>query len=206
MRGESTILSRESVREYFQGLVAEARANQNVRVGDRTVVYLVELLAGFTDAGRLFGRDEDGTRHLEPLALILKRALEEDAAGRARELRRLGDVSLYLSGFFSDHLEGRTVDLRYYMQMGHLAYSSLARLLAGRRRDASGAGLYEELADQFTPLVDVLNEVSERLALSSQQGVLRLYERFLRTRSVRLARLLAAQGVAPALSRPGGIQ
>ena len=205
MRGESTILSRESVREYFQGLVAEARANQQVRVADRTEVYLVELLAGFTDAGRLWVRDEDGDLHLEPLALILKRALEEGGATRARELRRLGDVSLYLSGFFSDHLQGRLVDPSYYMQMGHLAYSNLARLLGGKR-DRSGEGLFAELADQFAPLVDVLNEVSERLALTSQQGVLRLYERFLRTGSARLARLLAAQGVAPSFSRPGGIQ
>jgi hypothetical protein len=205
MGGESTILSRESVREYFQGLVSEARANQHVRVGDRSLGYVVDLLAGFTDAGRLFSPDEDGVPGLEPLALILKRALEERGAGRARELRRLGDVSLYLSGFFSDHLERRIVDLRYYMQMGHLAYSSLAGLLTGRR-DVARARLFAELADQFAPLVDVLNEVSERLALSSQRGVLRIYERFLRTGSARLARLLAAQGMAPAFYRPGGVQ
>lgn len=205
MRGESTILSRESVREYFQGLVAEARVNQQVRVGDRIEVYLVELLAAFTDAGRLWAKDEDGDLHLEPLALILKRALEGGSSVRARELRRLGDVSLYLSGFFSDHLEGRLVDSSYYMQMGHLAYANLARLLGGKR-DRSGAGLFAELADQFSPLVDVLNEVSERLALTSQQGVLRLYERFLRTGSARLARLLASEGVAPVIARPRGIQ
>ncbi len=205
MQGEITFLSRESVREYFQGLVAEARANQHVRVEDPTEGYVVDLLAAFTDAGRLWTRDEEGNLHLEPLALILKRALEEGRAGRARELRRLGDVSLYLSGFFSDHLERRIVDLRYYRDMGHLAYSSLARLLAGRRGSAH-ARVFAELADQFAPLVDVLNEVSERLALSSQQGVLRLYERFLRTGSARLARLLAAQGVAPALVKPRGLQ
>jgi transcriptional regulator with XRE-family HTH domain len=204
MRGEGTLLSRESIRDYFQGLVAEARANQRVRVGDRPVVYLVDLLAAFADAGRLWSRDEDGPAYLEPLALVLARAIEAGGEGRARELRRLGDLSLYLAGFFADHLERRLGDLRYTMQMGHLAYSTLARLEGGRRGPPR-ASLFAELADQFASLVDVLNEVSERLALSSQQGVLRLYERYLRTGSVRLARLLAAQGVAP-VPRPGGVQ
>jgi len=51
-------------------------------------------------------------------------------------------------------------------------------------------------------LVDVLAEVSEHHALTSNTGVLRLYEKWLRTDSERLARMLHARGVLP--SRGGG--
>ena len=57
--------------------------------------------------------------------------------------------------------------------------------------------LWEELADKFRLLVDLLNEVSERTLASSDAGLVRLYERWLKTGSDRLASLLVRQGVVP---------
>ena len=45
---------------------------------------------------------------------------------RAR-LRYLGDFSLFTSGFFSDSLSRRAVDVDYYVSMGEFAYGSLGR-------------------------------------------------------------------------------
>lgn len=156
----------------------------------------------------MYVRDLDGGAQQESLAVILSRALEGERINQVRELRRLGDTSLYVSGFFADQFVRKTVDVDYYITMGHHAYSSLARILeSGRRGDRMFVGLYAELAEKFSSLVDLLNEISERLALTSQQGLLRLYERFLKTGSVRIARLLAAEGMVPALAgKPRGSQ
>jgi hypothetical protein len=54
-------------------------------------------------------------------------------------------------------------------------------------------------------LVDLLNEVSERTLHSTNVGLARLYERWLKTGSERLARLLAQQGIAP-FPRKGFVQ
>ena len=200
MRSEKVVTS-ASAREYFKDLLDRARESQGVLVGDGTEYYLVNLLAQFLESERLYRRDSDGSLREEPLALILKRALEQEGPERQKELRRLGDVSLYVSGFFSDHLEGKVVDVDYYVGMGQEAYGSLARMLeVGRGRDLGFASVFGELAEKFTQLVDLFNEVSERLALTSQQGLLRLYERFQRTGSTRLARLLAEQGMVPVLA------
>lgn len=193
--GEAGIVTGTSVQEFFKELISEARERQRVQVADVTEYYLVNLLSEFTEAERLFVRDADGTLREEPLALILARALEGQREQQVKALRRLGDTSLWVSGFFGDSLEPKVVDAGYYMSMGHLAYSSLARLLAA----GPIAGLYEELALKFGAIVDLLNEVSERVSLTSQQGLLRVYERFLKTGSSRLARLLAEQGMIPAL-------
>lgn len=195
MSSEAAILTETSVQEYFRELLGEARERQKVQVAEVTEYYLVNLLAQFTDVERLFDREPDGTLQQEPLALILARALEAGRDEQVRALRKLGDTSLYVTGFFFDSLEKKLVDARYYMAMGNLAYSSLARVDGGPL-----AGLYEELALKFGAIVDVLNEVSERLSLSSQQGVVRLYERFLKTGSARLAHILAEQGLIPALT------
>jgi hypothetical protein len=60
--------------------------------------------------------------------------------------------------------------------------------------------VFDELSDKFTTFVDVLGEVSERTSLSSNSDVLRLYERWLRTRSRRSGDLLAARGIVPNVS------
>ena len=199
MAGDADILTGKSLPEFFKELLGEARERQRLKVDDQTEFYLVNLLSEFVDPEKAWNREEDGKLRQEPLALLLTRALEAEArAEQAAALRRIGDTSLWVTGFFSDSLEPRVVDARYYMSMGHLAYSSLARL---QSRQPIG-GLYEELAEKFGSIVDLLNEVSERVTLTSQQGVLRLYERFLKTGSVRLARLLAEEGVIPPLGRP----
>ena len=59
------------------------------------------------------------------------------------------------------------------------------------------AGFLSMVRQQRGAFVDVLGEVSERTSLSSNSDVLRLYERWLRTRSRRSGDLLAARGIVP---------
>lgn len=198
--GQATIAPAASVREFFQEMLDSAMTRQRIDVAEETGVYLVELLSAFTNAERLFVRDEDGHLGQEPLAFILKRAIEAPREERVRHLRRLGDTALYVSGFFSDSLAGKLVDVDYYARMGGRAYDALS--------DMTGPGarlVFNELATKFLRIVDIFNEISERSAITSNKGLLRLYERYARTGSERLRLLLADKGVI-ALRMPEGIQ
>lgn len=88
--------------------------------------------------------------------------------------------------------------------MGQHAYAQLSGILGARRQRALGE-LYAELAANFDRMVDLLNEIAERLALGTERGLLRLYERFLRTGSARAARLLAEEGLFPTW-KPAGVK
>jgi hypothetical protein len=99
---------------------------------------------------------------------------------------------LFVSGFFSDSLNRRLVDVDYYIQLGECAYGSLARTGDGTLND-----VFDELSANFPAFVDVLTEVSERTALTSDADVLRLYERWLRTGSRRSGDLLVKRGIVP---------
>jgi hypothetical protein len=175
----------ESPTEYFRELVESAVAHQHLAIRDLTSFYVVNLLAGFT---HLDGSRSDD----EPLGVRLVAALQTGGAARREGLRKVGDLSLFISGFFSDSLNRRLVDVDYYIQLGERAYGSLAR-----RGDPAFAEVYDELAEKFTAMVDVLTEVSERTALTSDRDVLRLYERWVRTRSRRSGELLASRGIVP---------
>ncbi len=187
----------KSAREWFREAVGETLAHRNLRVQEVTEFYLVDLLASFLGRERLFVEDQDGTVRAEPLAMILLRALEKSRAERVRELRRLGDTALYVSGFFGDSLARSVAGVDYYIAMGERAYGALA--------DGAGQGqddLFAELAGRFEQFVDVFAEIAELSNLRSDRGLVRLYERWLTTRSARVAERLRERGVA-LFSGPG---
>lgn len=174
--------------EYFKDLVESAVARQRLEVGSLTSYYLVNLLCGFV---RL-ERNGAATLDDEPLALRLAQALESGGVEQRARLRSLGDLSLFVSGFFSDSLNRKPVDVDYYVSMGEYAYGSLSRF-----EEASLASIFGELASKFCSMADVLADVSERSALTSNADLLRLYERWLRTGSRRDSQLLVEQGIVP---------
>ncbi len=175
----------ESPTEFFRELVETAMQNQRVSAHELTSFYVVNLLAGFVHG------DPHGDVD-EPLGPRFARALQTAGVAQRDGLRRVGDQSLFISGFFSDSLNRSLVDVDYYIQLGECAYRSLAR-----RGDRTFSDVFDELSDKFTTFVDVLGEVSERTSLSSNSDVLRLYEKWLRTRSRRSGDLLAKKGIVP---------
>ena len=192
---EASILSSESIHQFFKDLLAKAIENQRARVQPFTELYLVNLLAEYLMSEALYVQGEDGKWQQKPLAFLLKEALEEPGPARVQMLRRLGDTSLFVSGFFPDSLSRRSnlVDVDYYIAMGGRAYDAVGMVAARHAR--SEKTLWDELSEKFRLLVDLLNEVSERTLASTNAGLVRLYERWMKTGSARLATTLAAQGV-----------
>jgi len=163
---------------------------------DQTQHYVVNLLTLFSRAEAL--NANDGTsRGPKPLALMLKDAVDAPTeAERSHHLQRLGDVSLFVAGFFARSFARRLVDVDYHIAMGGRAYGALAdRLRNGRRSVLSQ--VFAELAGKFQPLVDALNEISEAGHSHTQADVLRFYEIWLKTGSPRARRILAGLGVEP---------
>lgn len=179
------LMHKESPTEYFRELVESALQHQHVAVRDLTSFYVVNLLAGFVH------RDQPGIGDEEALGIRLMRALQAGGTAQRDGLRRVGDTSLFVSGFFSDSLNRGLVDIDYYMQLGERAYGSLAR------RDEALGDVFDELAEKFGALVDVLAEVSEHTALTNGSDVMRLYEKWLRTGSRRSGDKLVARGILP---------
>ena len=175
----------ESPTEFFRELVESAMQNQRVSAHELTSFYVVNLLAGFVHGDVHADGDQ-------PLGPRLARALQTAGIAQRDDLRSVGDQSLFISGFFADSLNRSLVDVDYYIQLGESAYRSLAR-----HGDRTLGDVFDELSDKFTTFVDVLGEVSERTSISSNAGVLRLYERWLRTGSRRSGDLLVARGIVP---------
>jgi hypothetical protein len=188
----SDIVFGKTAQEYFREVISDALAHRRIRIQEATEFYLVNLLAGHLRGERLFTANEDGTQRPEPLAFILKRALEGGREERWRNLKRLGDTSLFVSGFFGDSLARSLVDVEYYIAMGERAYDALSEAPPAPGLEQ----LFAELAERFPHFVDLFAEIAEMSDLRSNRGLVRLYERFLQTGSERVAERLRERGVA----------
>jgi len=196
------LLSAQSIHDFFRELLSLAMENQRARVQHATELYLANLLSGFLGTESLLVREDDGTLQRQPLALLLKEALEGEGPARARALRRLGDTSLFVSGMFADSLSASLVDVDYAIAMGTRAYDALGEVAA--RHGRGERSLWDELSEKFSQLVEVLNEVSERTLASTNAGLLRIYEKWIKTGSPRVATLLSQHGMPAVLAVPKG--
>src|SRR5690349_7249267 len=137
------LLHRESPTEFFRDLVESALQHQHVNVRQHTSYYVVNLLAGFVH------HTQSGMADDEALGVRFVRALQSGGAAQRDGLKRVGDTSLFVSGFFSDSLNRRLVDIDYYMQLGERAYGSLAHT------DEPWSDVFDELAEKFGAMVGV---------------------------------------------------
>jgi hypothetical protein len=178
-----------SVDEYFHEVVTDALSAVDLDASEPAGWYLVGLLADFTRA-----RLTD-----EPLGIKLAQPVE-DPGERVRNLKQVGDTSLYVAGFFAESLTRSLVDVDYYVGLGQNAYAQLARQLGTGK---SISDVYEELAANFPQFVDVLGMVRKRVSiaeLNQTTDISRLYEIWLRTRDAWIEKKLKAAGV---LIEPG---
>jgi hypothetical protein len=190
----ATVITVTSLREYFREALHGALVHQHVAVEGETEQYVVNLLTLFARAEHVHG-GEPGTR-FPPLARLFAQAADSAGEARAHALQRLGDLSLFLAGFFAHGFARSLVDIDYHVAMGGRAYGALAESLARGRRRVLGQ-VYAELASKFMPMVDALSEVSDSGRVYSGADILRFYEIWLHTGSQRARAQLGKLGVQP---------
>jgi hypothetical protein len=185
------IVAHPNLAEFFEEAVQESLQACRVEATPPTASYLVMVLEDFTKPDRT---KETLDR---PLSLLLDEALHAPIGERFERLRTLGDGVLYASGFFGDHFQRRGVSAGYLYGIGTRAYGNASAML-GATDD--GLDVFGELARKFDVFAGVFADVADQTAAMSaagSTGVLKLYERWLRTGSERIAEALNERGLSP---------
>jgi hypothetical protein len=172
-----------SAEGYFAELVKKGMEVRKVSADPAVEFYLVKLLNHYLDAKNLFEEPavEKGKK-AKTLAELYLLAQNSEPSIKIDLLKKLGDRSLYISGFFGDSLERKLVDVDYYAEMGGVAYGSLAQYA-----QEPVAQVYSVFSKRFVEFVDVLTYISHSAQVQNDQNILRLYDRYIKTGS-KLAR------------------
>lgn len=182
----------KSSREFFAELVNDALKTRNIAVHPAVAGYLADLLNSYVVTDKLFDEeDNSGRKTRETLAEMFLKAGNSDFQTRLELLKKLGDTSLYVSGFFGDSLQRKLVDIDYYVEMGGSAYASLA----GAVREDAYAKIYREFAIRFVDFVDALSYIRNRTTHTPQSNLLRLFDVYLQTGSKLAQEQISEQGI-----------
>lgn len=191
----SSIVEAPNVESFFHESITDSVSSQNVDVCDETVVYMTQLLTHYVRSEELFEKDEDGVQ-VKPLAVLYcQAAAASDHHARRDRLKKLGDLALFVSGWFARSLDRRRVGLNYYIQMGESAYDSLSESCGESVRERVFAQIFQDLALNFAELRDVISEIHMTVDKRSDSDLLGLYELWQRSGSSRAADLLRSEGI-----------
>ena len=195
--GYGRVMPVHNLCDYFRESIDTVISEQGVSLDPHATHYVVNMMTLFSRSEQLY--EDDGEIYgIRPLALMLAGAADTPSPDhRNLLLQRIGDVALFISGFFVESLANKAVDIDYYIHMGENAYGSLSDETRGTFRGNAFADIYRELAIKFQILTDVLHEVRDRARGHSDLNVLRTYEIWRKTGSRRAAQILRAQGVVP---------
>ena len=172
--------------EFFKERVRVALTNSNLTLDNEVEFYLVTLLCNFIKPQETLDLQKLDT----PLALFLKEALESsDSYEQQERFKVLGDLSLYVSGYFQESFNRKTIDIDYYIAIGSSAYQKVAIL--------SAQGLYRKLATNFPQLIEVVSEVTMIPGQDKPIDILATYDRWTRSNSKRLLKVLQELGIDP---------
>ncbi len=189
--------------EYFKKAVEDATQRLHVRISDETEFYVVDLLSRYTDVKALETRPfqtETGA-----FAELFLKSQEEPGDRRALILKYIGDTTLFLTGYFPDSFQRSLVDIDYYAGLGQTSYQNLLDLLAARVVKWRLKEVFDELSEKFLQLMDVLAEVAASDGPQHAADLLRIYERWIRTRSPRDESLLRQNGIFPMQASPPNV-
>jgi len=196
---EEQLCREEKPVEYFREMVNTAVEDLHIHANEEVIFYIVNLLAEFLKIENLY-MDLDPKADEEPLTVLLEKALNSDQNEQIMRFKHLGDFSLFISGFFSDSLYRRLISLDFYETVGCTSYNQLANIMKSKVQSKTFWELYNELAENFSVFVDILSEVSDKSFSHTNKDILNVYERWLKTKSLRDEKILRKEGIFPDIS------
>ncbi|SME89626.1 hypothetical protein [Pseudobacteriovorax antillogorgiicola] len=180
--------------DFFRDKVGDAVDGLNIDLDADLEFYLVNLLCEFIQPQNLILGDIDLLD--TPLALIYKEALESSPQMQLKVYKKLGDISLYIAGYFQASLSRKTVGPGYYISMGSSAYQKMSSIMQRRYNELHFTEMYSNLSREFKTLVSVVTRIAGDLPIENH-NLLKIYEKWCDTQSTTLKTFLENEGLSP---------
>lgn len=145
------MLSHESLEKIFRELIGTSVRKLKAEISPIVEKYMVDVTTGFATRPHSVSK-------VVYINDLLRAGLDSDGYVRREYLRITGDMALCVSGIFPDYLESRKIQFNVgdYIDIGAIAYGNI------------NVDIFDEMSERFPAMVDILNLVSMKIALTSR--------------------------------------
>ena len=177
--------------EYFYKTVDEAFQERKFQTYPHVKTYMVDILKHYLVVENLYDQEDlSGKKTRKTMAELFLIANQSGGKERFEKLKKLGDHSLYISGFFSDSFQRKIIDVDYYVDMGKMAFQSLSNDV----EEDTFSKLFKDISIHFVNLVDVLSLISQKAKITDEENILRMMDVYAKTGSSLMGETLAEKG------------
>lgn len=145
-----------SLQSYFFGQLQDINEKSQEPLPTETIYYGSLVMDKFGDASKYFEKEEGKVRD-KILGIKLLQTSQMSREERKRTLKDVGDTALLICGFFSDSLNKKILDTKYYQELGQTAYRRLNHEVPQAYDVPS---FFELISVRFDQLTTVMNLVS----------------------------------------------
>lgn len=150
------------LRSYFSEVVTLTRSTGQFKIDDNVLTYVINLLCEYSHVDAI-----DINNGIPTLVSLLESAVHSSGRIKYNAYKRLGDMSLFLSGFYSQYVES-TGGIRYYIDMGTGAYANASSV--------SNKHMMGSLARDFCDIALLLNDASHTINLGTKYTLAQMIE------------------------------
>ena len=186
----TAVVKQESFKEYIKNELHLADGSLSCEVKN----YLAELLYFYLREERFHEHHRDSNSGCERTLISLYGQIHSAKTGEKIYLfKKMGDLSLYISGFFRSSIQKKVVDVSYYENMGQSAYGYLADCYN------SQDNVFTSLYQQFKDLAESLFYIQKKSELRDNRHSVALYKEYMEQKrpSSVLKRLLKESQLSP---------
>lgn len=164
----SQLILEQSLQTFFFDQLQEINGKSTHPVPGEVIYYSSLVMDKFGESKEYFDHTSGKVRD-KILGLKLLESQQKSKTQQRRELQDIGDTALLLCGYFSESLNSKIIDTRYYQELGQIAYGRLNSLVPSAYEVPS---FFKRMSDRFSLLTSMMSIVANRLHKPYEADVL----------------------------------
>jgi hypothetical protein len=133
------------------------------KIPEEMIIYSSKVMRTFGESQN-FSENIEGKVREKVLGTKLLESNNLSPVAQKRELKDIGDTALFLCGFFAESLNKKLIDVRYYQDLGRIAYSRLDKFVPDLFEVPA---FFDNLSRTFGTLTILMNHVSSTMNKSN---------------------------------------
>jgi hypothetical protein len=161
----SDLVLESSLQCYFFDLLTELNSKNSRPLSKEAIFYSSLVMDKFGLSEQYFD-EQEGRLTEKTLGIKLMETCHLPNSKRKRELKDIGDTALFVCGYFSDSLNNKIVDVKYYHDIGKAAYSKLDNLVPTFYDVES---FYSNFSKKFTNVAFLLELLAKDISANKKE-------------------------------------